>query len=49
MVITFTSFQNPSGITLKKVRFEDIPTELGSISAPPPAFIYDSTVTGLFL
>jgi len=44
MVITFTSFQYPSGITLKKVRLENIPLELSSIPAASPAFIYDSAV-----
>jgi hypothetical protein len=39
ILILFTSFQHPSGITLKKIRLKDIPVEFGSKTATAPAFL----------
>jgi hypothetical protein len=44
ILISFTSLHYPSGITLKKVRLENIPLEFGSITASAPAFSQNRAV-----
>jgi hypothetical protein len=46
ILIPFTPFQHPSGITLKKIRLKNIPLELSSKTAPAPAFFNLGAVTG---
>jgi hypothetical protein len=46
IVIPFTSFQHPSGITLKKIRLKNIPLESSSKTATAPAFLDLGAVAG---
>jgi hypothetical protein len=46
IVIPFTSFQDPSGITLKKIRLKKIPLELSSKTTTAPAFFNLRAVAG---
>jgi hypothetical protein len=46
IVILLTSLQNPSGVTLKRVRLQQPPMNLGSITAPSPASFDFGTVAG---
>jgi hypothetical protein len=46
--IPFTSFQHPSGITLKKIRLKNIPLELRSKPTSTPAFLNLGAVTDKF-
>jgi hypothetical protein len=45
MVILFTSFQYPSGITLKKIGLKNIPLKFGSVTAAASAFLPYRAIT----
>ena len=48
IVIHFTPFPFATGVTLKKIRIENIPLKFGSITTSTPAFLYHGAVTGQF-